>query len=120
MPGLLDGGLARIMGAAFGSTYLSATLHRALPAVRDAGGSVTNAGQFADMPCRAMFELVAEELNVRDNVVDQAQRIFVLAASLTGPITPADQITLAGQRYQVVSVDRDPALAYWDLRGRLA
>lgn len=118
--GLLDGGLARIFGAAFGGTYLPATLHRAVPPVRDAGGSVINPGGFTNVPCRAQLEAVAAEFGVRDDTVDEAQRIFVLTASISGTITTADQVTVAGQRYQVVSVDRDPAQAYFDLRGRRA
>lgn len=118
--GLLDGGLSRIFGAAFGSLYLPATLHRAVTAVRDAGGTVTNPGGFTNLPCRAQLEAVAEGFNVREDVVDRSQRIFVLAASITGSITPDDQVTVAGQRYQVISVDRDPGQTYFDLRGRRA
>lgn len=118
--GLMDGGLSRIFGAAFGGLYLSATLHRAVPAIRDAGGTVTNPGGFTDLPCRAQLEAQTEAPGVREDAVDQAQRIFVLAASITGTITPDDQITVAGQRYQVVRVDRDPGQTYFDLRGRRA
>ncbi len=116
----MDGGLAGIFGAAFGPMYLPATLHRATPAVRDAGGTVTNPGGFTDIACRAQLEAQTEGPGVREDAVDLAQRIFVLAASITGVITPDDQITVAGQRYQVVRVDRDPGQTYFDLRGRRA
>lgn len=117
--GLLDGGLAGIFGAAFGRLYLPATLHRAVPVVRDAGGTVTSGG-FTDVSCRAQLEAVAEGFGVRQDVVDTEQRVFVLATSITGVITADDQVTVAGQRYQVVSVDRDPGQTYFDLRARRA
>lgn len=115
---LMGGGLARIFGAAFGSLYLPATLHRAVPAVRDAGGTVTNPGGFTNLDCRAQLEAQSEGTGVREDAVDTEQRIFVLAASITGEVTADDQITVAGHRYQVVRVDRDPGQTYFDLRGR--
>ncbi len=116
----MDGGLSRIFGAAFGGLYLAATLHRAVPAVRDAGGSVVDPGGFTDLPCRAQLEAVTESTGVREDVVDQTERVFVLAASFEGDITADDQITVAGQRRQIVRVDRDPARTYFDLRVRRA
>ena len=47
-------------------------------------------------------------------------RILVLASSLDGPVTTADQVSVGGQRYAVTAVDRDPAGAVFDLRAQRA
>lgn len=122
---LLGGGLARIFAAAFGSTYLPATLHRASPVVYDDGGSVISPAGFADVPCRGQLESGVEELRPSEGFVDGAQRIFILTATLTGEPTTNDQVTVSdprwpGVRWQIISIDRDPAGAYWDLRARPA
>lgn len=116
--GLLDGGMASIMGAAFGSIYLPATLWRKRAAVRDAGGSITSGGGFDEIACRAMRDSVTERMRLAGGYTDRDVRILVLAASFSGTITTDDEITVAGTRYAVASVDMDPAGAAYELRGQ--
>ena len=115
---LLDGGMAAIFGAAFGGVYLPATLHRKQDAVRDAGGSITSGGGTTDVACRAQRDAVTERMRLADGYTDRDVRILVLAASFSGTITTDDEITVAGVRYAIGSVDMDPAGVAYDLRGQ--
>lgn len=116
--GLLDGGLASIMGAAFASTYLPATLHRRQAVTRDAGGSITSGGGFVDVSCRAQRDSVTEAMRRAPGYTDSDVRVLVLASSFSGTITTDDEITVAGVRYAIASVGMDPAGAAYDLRGQ--
>lgn len=112
---LLDGGLARLFGAALGGLYLPATLHRVMQ-TRVRGGSTVET--VVDLPCRAQIEGASEAMRAAAGATERDVRIFVLASSLAGPVTTADQISLAGQRYAIAAVARDPAGALFDLRAQ--
>ena len=112
---LLDGGLARLFGAALGGVYLPATLHRATRA-RARGGSTSES--VVDVPCRAQIEHADEAMRPRAGATAREVRILVLATSLSGAITSDDRITVGGQLYVIAGVERDPAGALFDLRGQ--
>jgi hypothetical protein len=112
---LLDGGLARLFGAALRSVYLPATLHR-VTRTRARGGSTSES--IVEVPCRAQVELADEHMRSAAGATTGDVRILVLAASLTGTITSDDRISVAGQLYAIAGVERDPANAIFELRGQ--
>ncbi len=113
---LLDGGLARLFGAALGGIYRPATLYR-VTQLRTRGGST--AESVAERPCRAQLEAASEAMRPA-GVAAPELRILVLAAGLGDPITTDDRIGLDGEIYAITAVGRDPAGALFDLRARRA
>lgn len=112
---LLDASLAQLFGAALGGLYRPATLHRVTQA-RVRGGSTVET--VVDLACRAQIDSASEAMQPNVGAGDREVRILVLAASLAGTVTTADRISVGGDRYAVVAVDRDPAAALFDLRAR--
>lgn len=112
---MLDGGLARLFGAVLGGVYRPATLHR-VTQLRTRGGSTVET--VVDLPCRAQLDVASEAMRAAAGATERDVRILVLASSLAGPITTADQISLSGQRYAIAAVARDPAGASFDLRAQ--
>lgn len=117
--GLLDGGLANVFGAAFGAVYLPATLHRyTQPELDDGGSPVDGSGGWTNIACRAQRDAATERMRRAEGFSESDVRLLVLAASFSGGISTDDEVTVAGTRYAIESVDMDPAGAYWELRGR--
>ena len=115
--GLLDGGLARTFHAALSTLYLNATLHRRGEPVYADDGTIT--GGATDVPCKAQVDEATEAMRQAEGFAASDQRVIVLSASLDGPITTDDEITVEGRgRFGIAGVTRDPAGAYWDCRGR--
>lgn len=112
---LLDGGLARLFGAAMAGVYLPATLHR-VTRTRARGGSTSES--VADVSCRAQVEAADEHMQRGAGATAREVRILVLAASLEGGIGSDDRITVGGVRYAITGVARDPAGAAYELRGQ--
>lgn len=116
--GLLNGGAARIMSGVFSSLYLDAIVHRStLTDDGEGGGSQA----WTDQPCKAAYEAMSEAQRQEQGYADTDQRIFVLAMHEGQPIdeiTTDEEITVDGERWSVESVRRDPARAYYDIRGR--
>ena len=112
---LLDGGLAKLFGAALGGIYLPATLHR-VTRIRARGGSTSES--VVDVPCRAQVERADERMRNTAGATTRDVRILVLAASLTGTITSDDRISVGGQLYAIAGVERDPGGAAFELRGQ--
>ena len=112
---LLDGGLARLFGAALRGVYLLATLHRVTRS-RARGGSTSES--VVEVPCRAQVELADEHMQRAAGATIGDVRILVLAASLDGAITSDDRISVGGQLYAIAGVERDPAGALFELRGQ--
>lgn len=113
--GLLDGGLASVFASAFSGFYLDASLHRATMTPDGKGGGTT--GWAAPEAVKAQLDSTTQAMQGADGYVDSDQRILVLASGLA-PITTDDEITVDGNRWAIESVSRDPAGAYFDLRGR--
>lgn len=110
--GLLDGGLAALLGAALGRTYLPATLHR-VSTERLRGGSTIES--VVDLPCRAQIEAASEAMQAGAGAAERRVRILVLASSLAGPIGSGDRLSIGGERYAITAVARDAAGAVYDL-----
>lgn len=115
--GLLDGDISGLFGAAFGSLYLDAQLHRAaLGDDGEGGGSTTWA---AAEPVKAQLDQTTMAQRDGQNYADSDQRILVLASGVAAPTTD-DEITIRAIRWKIASVTMDPAGSYYDLRGRRA
>jgi hypothetical protein len=108
---------AGLFGAALAGLYENATLHRrASPSYGD-GGAITG-GTPQTFSCKAQPQAMTERMRMADGYADTDQRIFILASTLATTPTTDDELTLAGTRWGIASVDQDPARSYWDIRGR--
>jgi hypothetical protein len=116
--GLLDGAIAETFASVFGPMYLDATLHRALPRSYDGGGTLSPRA-FIDEDVKAQLDFVTESMRLAAGYTDKDQRIFVLAHDVR-PIGTDDEITIGDQRWAIAGVNRDPAGAYYELRGQRA
>lgn len=116
--GLLDGSAARIFGGIMGGQYLDAVIHRgALADDGQGGGSIS----FDDEPCKASYEAMSEAQRREQGYADTDQRIFVLSyfeGAEIADLSSDDEISIDGQRWSIESIRRDPARAYFDIRGR--
>lgn len=113
--GLLDGDLAATFASALSGIYLNGTLHRrTLTDDGQGGGSASS----VDETVKVQVDQTTQAQRDGD-FTDTDQRILVLAQGVSG-ITTDDEITAGGVRWAIASVSRDPAGAYYDLRGRRA
>jgi hypothetical protein len=112
--GLLDGDIARVFGAAFGSFYRPGTLHRAELA-RGADQRVTSTG-FTPSPMRYQPNAISDEARARAGIPDGSVSLYILAAGLSPDPTTEDEIEIATGRYRILSVSQDPARSYHDVR----
>jgi len=114
MPGLLDGGLQAIFGAAFAPLYLDGTLHRI---GKDADGQVITPVTFTDVPIKGQQDKLKDEQRRDWKIPDRGVLLIVLQAGVPAAPTDDDEITLAGQRWRISHIDRDPAQAAWTMAG---
>lgn len=112
--GLLDGGVAAIFAQAFSGFYLDATLHRA-GEITYTNGVITGNGS-TDIPAKAQIDAATYAMVNSDGYVDGDMRILILNPGV--PVTTDDEITVAGTRWKIQSVTQDPAIAYYECRGR--
>ena len=120
--GLLDGGMAGVFGGIMGSFYPAATLHRATITHDGEGGGST--AWAADEACKAQLDKTIERMV--DGNVETLQSILLLQQlkddegvmqSIARPSSD-DEITAGGSRWQIATVETDPANAYFLLGGR--
>lgn len=115
--GLLDGGLQAIFGAAFRPLYLDGKLHRI---GKDADGQVVVPVTWTDVDIKGQRDDYTD-LQRRDwKIPDKAVRLIVLQAGVSAEPTADDEITLAGQRWRISNISRDPASAAWIMMGQPA
>lgn len=115
--GLLDGGVAAIFSSAFEAFYLDASLYRGTLTDDGAGGGVQS---FASPEAiKAQLDATTEAMQSAEGFVDTDQRILVLAYGVD-PLSTDDEIQIGATRWQIASVNQDPAQAYYELRGRRA
>lgn len=113
--GMLDGGVAGLFGSIMGGYFLDATLYRGtITHDGEGGGSVT----WADEDCKAQVDAATQAMREAEGFIDTDVRILVLQQGLAGAITTDDELEVEGERYAIMSVGRDPAGAYFELRGR--
>jgi len=117
--GLLDGGGAALLNRIFTPIYLPGTVYTNLTVYDRYGepSAVTNA-----TPCRIQIDAMTEAMRSAEGAADQDRRAIVLAddgiAFDTDAELSADGGPYAGSRWIVMSIDRDPAGAYFQCRVR--
>jgi hypothetical protein len=121
---LLDGGLAGVFAAAFSSIYLPGYVHVPEDPVYDEGGSKVPGTGSMPYPCRLQVDSVTQRMRQAEGYADKDVRILILASGLEADVTTDCEVEVrAGMhqgRYMIASVDRDPAGASFDCRGRRA
>lgn len=128
--GVLDGGVARVFGSAFGALYPEAMLHLKLRAGEDAGGSVVRAftgdtGQLPGTPCKAQRDAAGFTMRQVEGYAEGDVRFLILTRyGETGlPDIPlGSHITWPwpdGTRYSLEGpVELDAAGSHYVARGR--
>jgi hypothetical protein len=111
---LLDGSLRAVFGAALAPLLPDGTLH---VVAKDANGQVVLPPIFANRPVKGHRDELSDRQRADWGVPDRAVRLVVLQAGITMAPTPDDEITLAGVRWRISTVDCDPAGAAWVLTG---
>lgn len=114
---MLNGRMSAIFNRAFAGLYLPATLHKREMAYDDDGNPTATE---TDYPCRAQVDSVTESMRQAAGYTDSDVAIYILDDSLGTDATSNDDITVNGVRRSIASVERDPAGAYFLLRGQLA
>lgn len=114
---LLDGGLAEIFAAAFGSVYLDGSLYRPIDAADDGAGGGSGSGFDTGAPVKVQIDAATQAMRSADNYVETDQRILVLASGID-PITTDCELVAGGTRWGIASVAQDPARSYYELRGQ--
>lgn len=112
---MLGGGIAGVFGSIMGGFYLDAVLHRSKFTDNNKGGGSQS---FTDQDCKAQLDRVIERM-VEGNI-EKLQGILMLqvvdGVQLAEPSTD-DEITIKG-RWQIATIEIDPAGSYWLLGGR--
>lgn len=108
---LLDRDLQTVFGAALGSLYLDATLHK----VTSESGSGSFSTATTDHPVKAMVEAVSDRARAASGLPLPAVSVSVLRAGLSVAADLDDLITISGRTYRVIRVETDPAGAAWAL-----
>lgn len=112
--GLLDGTLQAVFGAAFGVFYMSGTLH---VIGKDADGQVILPPTFTAVPIKGQQDALSDRQRADWGIPDSGVLLIVLQAGVATAPTADDEITLAGQRWRISNIDRDPAQAAWTMAG---
>lgn len=111
---LLDGSLRAVFGAAFAPLLLDGTLH---VAAKDADGGVILPPVFFDVPVKGHRDEIGDRQRADWGAPDQAVRLIVLQAGVAAAPTLDDEITLAGGRWRISTIESEPAGAAWILTG---
>lgn len=117
MSGLLQGGIAKTVGAAFKGLFLDATLRRDGPTTGPAYDPTPGAP--ATYACKAIVETYSAFYRAQGLVEANDRKVLVLAASLGVRPLPGDRITVSGITFTAQNVSTDPAEAVWTVQGRM-
>lgn len=113
---LLNGGLQRLFGRAFGPIYLEATLHKATLTKTPSGGFTAS---HTDHAARAMIDDWSDTYRADNGIPHTDLRILLLQDCLNATPTPDDEITVRGRRHRITGpVREDEARSHWDLQAR--
>lgn len=86
----------------------------------DDGGSIVTPGVAVTYPCKAQFDAPTQQMREAEGFLQTDVRILVLAASLARPLDTAATITANGEKWAILSCQRDPASIGFECRGRKA
>lgn len=116
---MLDGDVAAFFSSAFGSFYLDALLYPPASFSDDGTGGGDDSPFGTAIPVKAQVDVATDAMRRSEGYVDTDVRILVLAHGLD-PITTDYEVAVRGKRWSIANVGRDPAIAYYDLHGRLS
>lgn len=109
--GLLDTRrLQAIFGAIFAPLYAAGTLHII---GRDANGRIIKPVTWTDLPIRGQLDSGSDQQRADWAIPGQMVQVIVLQAGVPVAPTPDDEMTLAGRRWRISGVSRDPADTAW-------
>lgn len=113
---------AGVFGAALGSLYEDATLHRPAVPAYSPGGAIT-AGSPSSFPCKAQIDSATTAMRADTGFVSTDMRLLVLTISCPTRPNTDDQVAIltgpwAGTRWSIQSRGTDPANGAWEMRGR--
>lgn len=118
---LLDGGIEAIFGSVFSGIYLDGTLHRdTSEPIFDGEGNIIGFSGGGDIACKAQVDAATYAMRQAEGYSEGDVRIIVLSAGLGVEVTTDMQISVAGKRWMIGSVERDAAASHWVCRGREA
>lgn len=124
MAALLDGGLAAVFGAAFGSVYLPGKVHAPAAPVFDEGGSIVPGAAPTEFDCRVQPDKVSERMRATDGYTDKDIALIVLTSGLGTAIDTDCRIeVLSGMHsglWMIDMADLDAAGSHYMCRGRRA
>lgn len=112
--GILDGdSLSSVIGAAFKGLYATGKLHIV---TKDGSGQVVLPETFTDYDCSLQQDRYSAFVRANAGIPDKDSRFLILQSGMTVTPTVDDELTFAGKRWRVRTVDQDPARSYWDCR----
>lgn len=114
---LLNGAISKTFAKAFAGIYLPATLHRRTLIDDGEGGYTTTT---TDYPCRAQIDAVTEAMRQEPGYDFTDRRILILADTLEVVPDTDCEISVRAERFGIQSVNSDPALSYFEVRGSRA
>lgn len=120
MASFLEGSLAKTVFKSLSPIFYSATLIRDVtaPASPDTPFNPTVTGQ-STFTCKAIVNTYSNFYRLNELVKAEDRRIIILAQSLSTTPVVGDRVTIRGQTFKVLNVTTDPALATWELQGRI-
>lgn len=117
--GLLDGGLQRVFGAAFGGVYLQGSLSRAQSKGRDEFGDQVD-GTPASIPIRVQVDVYSDVVRAQAGIPQTDAKLLILQIGLTDKPRAGDKIILGRASYVVGdNVTADPANTHWTVQASL-
>jgi hypothetical protein len=121
----LSGSLARTLGSALASTFLDATLTRAVPVAGANPWDPPASSSDTTYSCRAIPDTWGATWFAGGLVASDEAKILILASTLATDPQPGDKITVRSETYTIVpagsgkpAVAVDPALACWECRAK--
>lgn len=117
MTSLLQGGLARTVGAAMSSLFLDAVLERDGPTTGPSYDPTPGAPQ--TFKCKAIVERYSAYHRANSLVGEKDRKVLILANGLAVRPQPGDRVTVSGITFTLQEVATDPAEAVWECRGRM-
>ena len=123
--GLLDGGIRKMAAQALSGVYVDAVLYRQgtdggeFPTEYDEDGFPVDPepDEQAGEAIKVQFDRVTQRMAAADGYAVGDQRILVLAEGVA-PFATDAEIATGGETWRVVSVEQDPARAYYEVRAR--
>lgn len=112
--GILDGGIANMMGRVMGSFYLDAVLWT-VTLVPDGEGGGTEGR--TPQPVKVQENMIREEVRATLGLAQTAKQFIILQAGVAGGLTDDSELEIGGVTYVLMQPQQDPAKSYWRVFG---